>query len=300
MKIITLTLSPAFDVHCYAPTFEACRENLATVTARDVGGKGVNVSRALTENGVENTAIVVLGEENAADFRSALAKEGLHTREILVAGRIRENITIHTDHTAETRLSFKGFFADETLLGRVEQAIGEVDEDTIVTLTGRLPEGIKMQDVQAFLLRLREKGARLVIDSRSFSLSDLIEARPWLIKPNEEEIVAYVRDSADLSDAARVLHGKGIANVMISMGARGACLACSEGTFEAKPPHVAALSTIGAGDSSIAGFLMATANGKGASEALRTAVAFGTAACLTEGTKPPTPDVVASILSAVS
>ena len=129
MNIATLTLNPAFDIQCYAQDFQPFHENLARITANDAGGKGVNISRALTEHGVPNTAVVVLGEENAAEFRSALAKEGLRTREVLVAGRIRENITIHTD-TCETRLSFKGFSADATLLERVEAAIGEVDADT--------------------------------------------------------------------------------------------------------------------------------------------------------------------------
>ena len=71
MKIITLTLNPAFDVHCCAPDFQAYHENLAEVTLREAGGKGVNISRALTAFGISNTAFVVLGEENAADFRAA-------------------------------------------------------------------------------------------------------------------------------------------------------------------------------------------------------------------------------------
>lgn len=304
MKIVTLTLSPAFDVHCHADTFEVYHENLATVTSRDAGGKGVNISRALTENGVENTALVVLGSENTADFRARLATDGLCVREILVDGRIRENITVHTKDAPETRLSFRGFACDATLLVRVEEAIGEVDSDTVVTLTGRLPDGIPMPDVQALLRRLREKGARLVIDSRSFSLSDLVEAKPWLIKPNGEEISAYlghaVEGLSDVCAAATDLHERGIANVMISMGEHGALLACDAGVFVATPPRTEALSTVGAGDSAIAGFLAATADEKEAPEALRQAVAYGTAACLTEGTQPPKREDVARLLRAVT
>ena len=71
MNIVTLTLNPAFDIHCYAQDFQPFHENLARITANDAGGKGVNISRALTVNGVENTALVVLGEENGDSFRRA-------------------------------------------------------------------------------------------------------------------------------------------------------------------------------------------------------------------------------------
>ena len=303
MKIVTLTLSPAFDIHCYAPAFEMYHENLVTVTSRDAGGKGINISRALTQNGVKNEALVVLGKENADEFRAALAAESLSMQELLVKGRIRENITLHTDGNPETRLSFHGFVADGVLLSRVEEAIGDVDSDTVITLTGRIPCGVPMSDMQAFLHRLHDKGARIVIDSRSFFLKDLVDARPWLVKPNEEELFAYVwqevRSFEDALVIARGMHERGIANAMISMGEKGACLACDEGEFIAEPPCVEVRSTVGAGDSAIAGFIAAIAEGKSAPDALRNAVAYGTAACLTEGTQPPRGEDIAWILDKV-
>lgn len=304
MKIITLTLNPAFDVHCHVAAFAPYHENLATLTSRDAGGKGVNISRALTENGVENTALVVLGEENAADFRLSLAADKLCTREIVVAGRIRENITVHTSGAPETRLSFAGFEADASLLSRVEEALADmVENGCVVTLTGRVPSGIPMADVKAFLRRLQGAGARIVIDSRSFSLADLVECRPWLVKPNEEEVGAYLGRTVgafeDVLAAACEWQRAGIANVMVSMGERGACLVCDGGTFVATPPQMQTLSTIGAGDSAIAGFLAATANGASAPDALRTAVAYGSAACLTAGTQPPRAEDVARIRARV-
>ena len=73
VKIYTLTLNPAFDVHAEADHFEPFHENLARVKSRQAGGKGVNISRALTQNGIPNTAVVVLGRENAASFKEELA-----------------------------------------------------------------------------------------------------------------------------------------------------------------------------------------------------------------------------------
>ena len=143
-----------------------------------------------------------------------------------------------------------------------------------------------------------------MIDSRSFSLDDLRELRPFLIKPNQEEISEYLCreiDSFDeISEVAMALHSGGIENVMISLGGDGAMLACDEGVFVATPPRIDALSTIGAGDSAIAGFLAASKSGKSAPECLCNAVSFGSAACLTEGTKPPRPKDISDLLPLIT
>ena len=262
MNILTLTLNPAFDVHCTVDRLTLGREHLCTITDREAGGKGVNISRALTKNGVDNLALVVLGEENADDFCRRLEADGMRYLPLTLPGRIRENITIHPDKGEETRLSFAGFATDESLLAAVEAAIApELGEGDVVTLTGRVPTGLPMSTVKAFLGRLSALGARIVIDSRSFSLDDLREVRPFLIKPNGEEIAVYlgreVSGADDVLEAARALHADGIENVMISLGAEGALLVCDDGAFLATPPDVKVLSTIGAGDSSIAGFLAA-------------------------------------------
>ena len=98
---------------------------------------------------------------------------------------------------------------------------------------------------------------------------------------------------------ARVISAEGVENAMISLGEEGALLIAGGRTYIAKPPIIDAVSTIGAGDSSIAGFIAAAKQGKSAGECLRTAVAFGTAACLTEGTLPPWKDDIDRILEQV-
>ena len=295
MRIVTLTLSPAFDVHCDVPGFSAERENLVAAYSRGIGGKGINITRALIENGTPNLALVVLGDENADDFRRGMDEVGIADRaEILIKGRIRENFTIHPgENQDETRISFKGFTADASLLDRAYALIAP-DADTLVTFTGSLPGGIAADAAEAFLAKLADAGAKLVIDSKSIPLDMMRRLRPWLIKPNAEEIAAYIgeTDTAGLIAAAKSLHADGIENALISLGADGAVLCCREGTFLAKPPRIDARSTIGAGDSMIAGFIAAEGDAR---ESLRTAIAWGTAACLTEGTNPPKPADIAEI-----
>ena len=305
MKIITLTLNPAFDIHCYVPAFAPYHENLAKITDNEAGGKGVNISRALTVNGVDNLAIVVVGDENGDSFLKRLTADKMNYLAITVEGRIRENITLHTDNADETRISFEGFKTDESILASVLEKLDSEELDgSIITFTGRVPSGISMSAVKEFLNALNKKGARIVIDSRSFTLEDIVEVGPWLIKPNQEEISAYLNCEIDsFEDAlsgAKALHAKGIENVMISLGSKGALLVCSEGAFVAAPPKIEALSTIGAGDSSIGGFLAAAKSGKGAEGMLRLAVSYGTAACLTEGTRPPRKTDVESVYEQVT
>jgi 1-phosphofructokinase family hexose kinase len=301
MKIITLSLNPAFDIHCDIPDFTPYHENLAHITSNDAGGKGINISRALCENGVENLAFVILGDENGAAFEQALVRDGLNFRKLTVKGRIRENITCHTPGVPETRISFEGFCVDQEQMELVyQQLVDEVDGDTIVTFSGRAPAGVDVGSVKDLLGRFARQGARLVIDSRSFTLADLRDMRPWLIKPNQEEISGYlereITDFEQVAAAAQQLRGDGIENVMVSLGAQGALLACDEGLFTASAPAVEVRSTVGAGDSMIAGFLAAEAMLADSQTRLRTAVAYGSAACMTQGTRPPKPADILRIL----
>lgn len=300
--IITLTLSPAFDLHCFCSDFLAERENLATVQSYDAGGKGINISRALRANGIDSLALTLLGEDNAAAFAQLLDTEGIRHRDIPLPGRIRENITLHTDGGKETRISFNSFSANDAVLNDLESMIlAEVgtEQDFYLTLTGRVPEGISMHALKQLLVRMKVRGARLVIDSKSFSTEDILEVRPWLIKPNEEEIAQYsahaVITEADAIDAITALHKKGIDHVLLTRGGKGALLACADGILHACVPKIEPLSTIGAGDSTIAGFLAAHQQGDDLHTSLLSAVSFGSAACLTEGTKPPQPDAIARI-----
>lgn len=299
MNIITLTLNPAIDVHCKTESFAPFHENLADIVSRDLGGKGINISRALYQNDVSSTPLILVGEESKQSFEDGLKGQLPDPLFFTAKGGVRENITLHSKE-GETRISFRGFEAPADILDLLVQYFSFPLDQTIVTFTGSMPAGIKKEDAIQFLLTLKEKGAKLVIDSKSITLEELLLIKPWLIKPNEEEIQAYLGREIDfdgLKEEARHLHEAGIDQVVISLGGDGALLSCEEGLYRASVPSVAVKSTIGAGDSSIAGFLAAYQKNPSAKpeELLRSAVAFGTAACLSEGTLPPVASDVADI-----
>ncbi len=299
MKIVTLTLNPAFDIHCSADNFRVGYENFAEITSVEAGGKGVNLSRGLVSGGVENRTVVVVGRDNGGEFLKALIADGLTVSPVWVDGRVRENITLHNAGNNETRLSFSGFTCNGDTLDGVISSVGDINDNTIITFTGSIPHGIGFDKVISMLDDFKGQGAKVVVDSRSVSMEALLALKPWLIKPNRDEAENYTGKKIDsVSDAvqiAKTLYDGGISNVMISLGEQGAVLACDDGVFHAKTPVVDAISTIGAGDSSIAGFIVATYRGAAAEDCLKTAAAYGTAACMREGTLPPLAEDVTAI-----
>ena len=124
-----------------------------------------------------------------------------------------------------------------------------------------------------------------------FTIEDIFEIQPWLIKPNQEEISEYlgceIKTLEQVLEKAAIFTDHGIINTMVTLGEQGAALLTKDKVYIATCPKIDAISTIGAGDSTIAGFLAGTYAGEGANGCLKTAVSFGTAACLTAGTLPP-------------
>ena len=304
MRIITLTLSPCFDVHCYADELGLGRENIVRTQSSDLGGKGINISRALAENGIHSIAVVAAARYGGAELCSALDQTGVEYRAIEVGGRVRNNITIHTSCGEESRISFDDVLenGDELLQG-VSAALSELCEgECILAVAGSVPKGVDMDALCDILTDFRESGVRLVIDSRSFGINQLARLRPWLVKPNEQEICAYVERKVSSKDdavlAARELKSLGIENVMVTLGGAGAVLFCEEGEYFTACPSVEVRSTIGAGDSTIAGFLTAQVRGFSKKRALELAVCYGSAACMREGTTPPRSEDIDVLLKA--
>lgn len=305
-KIITITLNPAFDLHYGMDKFEAKKENYVRSLSCDAGGKGINISRALLVNGIDNVAYVILGRDNGDRFERLLKADGVKYVPLYTDGSIRENITIHPENDKETRISLDNFsISDKELDELCEMLLKEIDNDTLISFSGRVPKGVEKSSVLAFLKKLSSTGAKIAIDSNSFTFDDLITVCPWFIKPNEQEISTLlgrpISTHDDAISVARELVAMGVAEeVMISLGALGAVFASKDSAFTVLVPDIRPLSTIGAGDSTVAGYIAATAEGRSLADSLRLSAAYGNAACLTEGTRPPMPESVASLYQQIS
>lgn len=304
-KIITITLNPAFDLHYRMDKFEAKKENYVTSLLCDAGGKGINISRALLVNGIDSCAYVILGRDNGERFERLLKADNMNCVALYADGSVRENITIHPENDKETRISLDNFSISQKELDSLcEMLLKAIDADTLISFSGRIPRGVEKSAVIDFLKKLEGAGAKIAVDSNSFGFEDLGLIRPWFIKPNEQEISTLLgRPVSSREDAVKVakeLVDMGAAEeVMISLGALGSVFAAKNAAYTVSVPEIRPLSTIGAGDSTVAGYMAGTAEGRSIPECLRLAAAFGSAACLTEGTRPPKPEDVASLYQKV-
>ena len=294
MHIRTLTLNPAFDLHYRMQAFHVGHENYAQSVTRDAGGKGINTARALTVNGVKCTAFTVLGRDNAAEFEQKLCADRLPYRAVYVPGAIRENMTIHPAGAPETRISLDQFFVPPDTLDQLRTRLRPAADDCVLAVGGRIPQGLEVDHVIGFLTELTRLGTRLVLDSNSMTADSLRRVHPMLIKPNQSELAALCRDlDADPRDpaacAVRMVREGLAEQVLITLGGDGAWYSDGCRAVHVTAPKIRPVSTIGAGDSVIAGFLAAWVLSAPIDEALRTAISWGTAACMTPGTQPPIP-----------
>lgn len=301
MRIFTVTLNPAFDIHYEMNSLTPGTEQYARRVIREAGGKGINTARALTANGVENTAYAVIGEENAPAFLTLLEKDGVTCRPVYVPGAIRENITLHPDHQPETRISLNTFTLDPSVLNTIyDMLTADGNAGDLLSFAGRVPRGITGAQVCSFLARLSRFGFRLIVDSNSMTRAQLAEIRPWLIKPNESELTALCGVGDPLDQARQLVGQQAAQQVLVTLGGAGSLFCTADFAQWITVPRLEnPVSTIGAGDSTIAGFLAAVRQGLPREEWAPAAAAWGTAACMTEGTRPPRPADIRKIMASV-
>ena len=304
MNIITITLNPAVDVHYTMDSLSPLGYNNARFVRRDSGGKGVNLSRALLAGGVKSTCYIALGMLGAEEFVSPLREQGIDPVLTLVDGRARENINL-MQKDGETVIATAGPALGEAELSDMEEKLApEISSETVIVLAGSITSGTDKYAVLGRLMRLHSLGAAIAVDSKSFDLSDIIPLSPYLIKPNEEEAEMLtgieVVDKESAVKAAVAIRDMGVESVLLSMGAAGAVLASGSGVYVANAPKISPRSTVGAGDSTLAGFLAAKSRGASDSDSLRSAVAFGSAACLEDGSLPPRSETIEKLISEIT
>ncbi len=291
MKLITVTLSPVYDVFYKIPSFLPFGENSASEVSRFVGGKGLNVSRALLSYGVESTAVLLLGKENCDGIINEVNSLGLNTISVTCNGYLRENITVLSDK-GETRINSDSFSCGQKELSDILDRISSIAEQSdIIICSGRFPKGLSEAECEGFVASLMKLSSRVALDTASLSGEAIMRLKPWLIKPNEHEMSSVfgikVKNEAEAVAAAQGLCQLGLSNVMISLGKSGAVYCGELGCAKVTVPSVRVKSTVGAGDSTVGGFVYAYSRKMGLEDSLKTACAFGTAACLTKGTTPP-------------
>lgn len=289
--IFTLTLNPAFDIYYHAENIVPGGEIRVKKIGRYLGGKGINVSAALSALGVKNRAFVLIGEDSRDEVLSLAQKRGVNLSFACVKGKVRENITVIEKSGRETRMSTDSFEFENKGFENIEnQILSNIKNGDIFAFSGSIPPGEGKGFVVRMLSEIKKKGVKTVVDSKSFDTEDIKEIKPWLIKPNEEEVCTLFGEM-NVCAAAEHLKKAGCENVLISLGENGAYF-CGKDKFFVHAAKIDPKSTVGAGDSMTAGFICGFENDLSERDSVRLAVATGSAACLKEGTEPPDKDDV--------
>ncbi|VVN19015.1 Tagatose-6-phosphate kinase [Pseudomonas fluorescens] len=278
-RILTLTLNPALDLTVQLPRLEPGQVNRSNEMHTHAAGKGVNVAQVLADLGHQLTVSGFLGEDNLQAFESLFAKRGFVDAFIRVPGETRSNLKLAESDGRITDINGPGprvsEAAQQALLDRLDQIAPGHDA---VVVAGSLPQGVSAQWLQALIVRLKALGLRVALDTSGEALRAALEAGPWLIKPNIEELADALGIEATSvtaqAQAASRLHARGIEHVVISDGAEGVNWFSVGSALHASPPKVTVASTVGAGDSLLAGMLHGLLSADTPEQTLRTATAI--------------------------
>lgn len=302
--IVTLTMNPSVDrtATLTSPLLVGGVNRIADVNDSP-GGKGVNVARVMAAGGVPAHAVFPATADDP--FVAMCAGAGLTTTVVPSDGAVRVNLTVVDPDGTTTKINASGPQLGPAELDHVRSTVGDLARDaTWVVLCGSLPRGVPDDFYAELVTVLRGVGARLAVDTSDAPLAALAArfpgSAPDLVKPNGEELGQLVGvdglelerraaegDLAPVVDTARTLRAKGVGAALVTLGGAGAVLVDDDEAWFAEAPAVRVRSTVGAGDSSLAGYLLAEARGLPARERLVWAVWHGSVAASLPGTGLP-------------
>lgn len=285
--IYTVTFNPALDYVMRMPSFLPGETNRAQEEELQVGGKGINVSYILGQLGQESVALGFLAGDVGELLHQRVEKMGVKSDFVtLPAGQTRINVKVKGQ--VETELNGRGPHIPDRSLEALYAKLDALKEGDTLVLSGSVPVSLSSHTYEDILKRLSTRGIRCVVDATGELLLNALPYRPFLVKPNHQELGEMVGrelspgDIPALSAAARELRERGAENVMVSLGSHGALLVAADGEiYVQKTPTGILKNSVGAGDSTVAGFL--TACDRGYADALRLAVAAGSATAFSLG-----------------
>lgn len=307
--IVTVTPNPSIDRTVTLPgTLTRGAVHRINSVTDEPGGKGVNVARALGLAGLD--ALAVLPSADADPMLTALRAAGVPYATVPVRGTIRTNVAITENDGTTTKLNEPGATLDADALEALTRTVVEAGHRAEwIVMSGSLPPGMPVSWYADVVALLSDKDCLVAVDTSDAPLSALAasfgRAAPDLIKPNAEELAGLtgtsgqeLEDAAAAGDpmpviaAARRLVDRGARTILVTLGAAGAVLVDPSGAWLAGSPPITPRSTVGAGDSALAGYVRAALSGADAPDRLRMAVAYGSAAASLPGSALPRPDQI--------
>jgi len=306
MDITTLTLNPALDKSAQVDQFVPEQKLKCHSIQYQAGGGGVNISRVLHTLQVKNKCIFTSGGDTGLYLKKLLVKENIDLKTIAVNSWTRENLSI-VDTKTELQYRF-GMPGNDLNTSDIEliktELTNEVKDNSILVLSGSLSEKTPSNLYATLLKMLAGKNVKVVIDTSGQALIETLKENVYLVKPNQRELAQlagkeFLSKNEQEDFAMELINSKKAKLVVVSMGARGAFLASSEGIFYKSAPSVKVKSTVGAGDSMVAGMVYAIQQGLSSEEILKWGVVCGVATTMTEGTNLASQENINKVLELI-
>lgn len=290
-NVLTITLNPTVDKSSAVTAIKPEKKLRCEKPKYEPGGGGINVSRGLKRLGIESRAFFLSGGRTGELLEQLLREEGVKELPHKVKAETRENfIVVDTSSNEQYRFGMPGDEVTADEAKSIFKAIYNISPfPDIAVISGSLPPGISPEFLRDLVKSLKAGGTKVIVDTSGDGLTAALEEGIYLVKPNLGELSRLSgrgeldNDSAD--EAAKELIDAGKAEVVVvSMGPQGAYLVTKNETIHVPAPSVKKLSTVGAGDSMVAGMVSILAKGGTVTEMARMGVACGTAATMNPGT----------------
>lgn len=291
-SIVTVTMNPAVDINVHVGQVTPDRKLRCSQPREEPGGGGINVSRAISRLGGQSRCLFTHGGANGKLVQTLIAHEKIEYHSLRVNGLTRQSFTAaEEDSGRQYRFTMPGPRLTEKEYEAMLETIKSITPPpSFLVASGSLPPGVPDDFYGSLSHYARTHDIRFIVDTSGPSLRKAVDAGVYLLKPNMrelQELVGYkIEDENQQIRSARELIGKKKTRlVVLSLGAGGALFVSAEQTVHLRSPSVPIRSKIGAGDSMVAGMVLALARGHDPLDAARFGVASGAAAVMTKGSE---------------
>ena len=281
--IYTITFNPALDYTIKIQNLKTGEINRSEKEHILAGGKGINVSIVLKTLGIETTALGFIAGFVGDEIERKVKEYGIKTDFIKIENEIsRINVKI-AEQSKETAINSKGPFIDKTYIELLYKKLEIIKNGDTLVLSGSVPKGVENNIYQDICKKLEKKDVKIIVDATGDLLLKTLEYKPFLIKPNQDELGEFfnvkITNEQEAIHYAKKLQEKGAQNVLVSMGSKGAIL-IDENNYLNRMKISSTqkiINTVGAGDSMVAGFIAGYQIFNNHKRALQMGVSAGTA-----------------------
>lgn len=284
--IYTLTLNPAIDYVLQVENLNIGKIHKTDAAEICFGGKGINVSKILGELQVPSVALGFVAGFVGEAIENGVKSEWVTTKFTkLSSGMSRINVKLRSE--SETDINCVGPEVKMADIERLYESLNALQNGDILVLSGSVPKGVPSDIYGSIMARLSSKGVKFVVDAEGEYLLNALKHKPFLIKPNLEELCGLFGEiscETDIIESVEKLQKMGAKNVLVSLGADGALLLDSEAqVHRINAVSGKAVNTVGAGDSMVAGFIAGYLESEDFDYALKLGTASGSATAFSVG-----------------